>query len=237
MLQIFEIGHIVIAMKRASRRNPAPRADVKVLRREQLIDATMRTIAKRGYARTTMAHVAKAAGLSQGIVNFYFKSKEALLYETLVQLAEEYAALSQQAIERAGPDPVAALDAMIETDLGPVACSEKKVAVWVAFWAESRGRPKYRRLCANLSACYFDQVRELCESLARRGGYADLDVDAIARGLNSMIDGLWVDLVIDPGSFDREQAKRACRAYLAGNFPVEFGPLARGGRQAARQIG
>lgn len=207
-----------------------------MLRREQLIEATMRTIAKHGYARTTMAHVARAAGLSQGIVNFYFKSKEALLYETLVQLADEYAALSQQAIERAGSDPIAALDAIIETDLGPAACNETKVAVWVAFWAESRGRPKYSKLCARLSNDYFLQVRDLCDSLARRGGYLDLDADSIARGLNSMIDGLWLDLVVDPACFDREQAKRACRAYLAGYFPVEFGPLARGG-EARRETG
>ena len=214
-----------------------PRTEVKILRREQLIDATMRTIAKRGYARTTMAHVAKAAGLSQGIVNFYFKSKEVLLYDTLVQLADEYAALSQQAVDRAGPDPIAALNAMIETDLSPAACSEIKVSVWVAFWAESRGRPKYRTLCARLANEYFLQVRDLCDSLAQRGGYTDLDIDTIARGFNSMIDGLWVDLVVDPASFDRERAKRACRAYFAGYFPREFGPLARGELGAARETG
>jgi TetR/AcrR family transcriptional repressor of bet genes len=224
-------------MNKAGRRKPAPRAEVKLLRREQLIDATMRTIAKRGYARTTMAHVAKAAGLSQGIVNFYFKSKEALLYETLVQLADEYAALAKETEQRAGPDPAAALDAMIETDLGPVACNETKVAVWLAFWAEARGRPRYRKLCAKLADYYFDQIWTLCERLALRGGYEGVDLDSVARGLNSMIDGLWVDLVIDPHSFDREQAKRACRAYLAGYFPAEFGPLARGGPEAARQTG
>ncbi|MDH5412094.1 MAG: TetR family transcriptional regulator, partial [Alphaproteobacteria bacterium] len=85
------------------------RANVKHLRREQLIEATMKTIARYGYARTTMAHVAQAAGLSQGIVNFYFKTKEALLYETFVHLAQEYEALLEQALQRAGADPVAGL--------------------------------------------------------------------------------------------------------------------------------
>ncbi len=100
-------------MNRA-RAGTAPRGDVKAFRREQLIDATMRTIARHGFARTTMAQVAKAAGLSQGIVNFYFKTKEALLYETLEHLAEEYEAVLQRALDRAGPEPVAALDTMIE---------------------------------------------------------------------------------------------------------------------------
>lgn len=194
----------------------------------------MRTIAKRGFARTTMGQVAKTAGLSQGIVNFYFKTKESLLYETLVSLAEEYETLSRREVERAGPDPVAALNAIIETDLGPEACNPQKVAVWLAFWAESRGRPKYRALCAKLAADYFRQVGELCARIAERGGYADVDVDNIARGFNSMIDGLWVDLVIDPKSFDRERSKYSCRAYLASFFPAEFAPfleVAAGGGQ------
>lgn len=200
------------------------RAAIRHLRREQLLDATMRTIAKRGFARTTMGHVAKTAGLSQGIVNFYFKTKESLLFDTLVHLAKEYEALSRQAVERAGPDPVAALNAIIETDLGPQACSPQKVAVWLAFWAESRGRPKYRELCAKLAAHYFRQVSDLCEQIAIRGGYEDVDVNNIARGFNSMIDGLWVDLVIDQKSFDRERSKYSCRAYLASYFPAEFTP-------------
>lgn len=211
------------------------RAGIRHLRRGQLIEATMRTIARRGFARTTMAHVAKAAGLSQGIVNFYFKTKEILLYETLVHLAEEYEALTDRAIERVGPDPVAALNAIIETDLGVEAGSPQKAAVWLAFWAESRGRPKYRDLCAKLETDYFRQICALCAQINDRGGYEFSDVDSIVRGFNSMINGLWVNMVIDPKSFDREQAKYGCRAYLASFFPAEFAPLLEAGRPGGRR--
>lgn len=206
-------------------KNKGIRGDIKILRREQLIDATMRTIARRGFARTTMAHVAKTAGLSQGIVNFYFKTKEALLYETLVHLAQEYETIMRQAIDRAGQDPVAALDAMIDTDVGPSACTPTKTAVWLAFWAESRGRPKYRQLCRKLGGEYFLLVQQICTRLAERGGYHNLDVETISRSFNAMVNGLWVDFASDPKSFDREQARHACRTYFAGIFPAEFGPL------------
>ncbi len=210
-------------MKRTRARNPASRADVKPLRRAQLIEATMKTIARRGYAQTTMAHIAGAAGLSQGIVNFYFKSKEALLYETLVYLADEYETLSRRAIARAGPDPVAALDAIIETDLGEEVCNARKVPVWLSFWAECSGRPKYRSLCARLGTDYFRQVGDQCARLIEAGGHEGIDVGLVARGLNGMIDGFWVEFTVDRKSFDREQAKAACRAFLASFFPAEFG--------------
>ena len=195
----------------------------------------MRTIARRGFARTTMAHVAKGAGLSQGIVNFYFKTKENLLYETLVHLAEEYEALTSRAIERVGTDPVAALNAIIETDLGTEACTPQKVAVWLAFWAESRGRPKYRDLCAKLETDYFWQVRGFCAQINERGGYGYDDLDHIVRGWNSMINGLWVNMTIDPKTFFREQARYACRAYLASFFPAEFAPLLKAGQPAGQR--
>jgi TetR/AcrR family transcriptional repressor of bet genes len=201
------------------------RGNIKILRREQLIDATMRTIARRGFARTTIAHVAKTAGLSQGIVNFYFNTKEALLYETLVHLAQEYESIMQKALDRAGPDPVAALDAIINTDVGPAACTQTKVAVWLAFWAESRGRPKYRQLCRKLGGEYFLLVQQICTRLAQRGGYHNLDIETISRNFNTLVNGLWVDFATDPQSFDREQARHACRTYFAGIFPAEFGPL------------
>ena len=79
------------------------RAATKALRRQQLIDSTIESIAKRGFSETTMADVADGAGLSRGIVNFHFKSKEMLLVETLHYLAVEYREAWTRALEKAGP--------------------------------------------------------------------------------------------------------------------------------------
>ena len=103
------------------------RSDIKHLRREQLIEATIDTIAKHGFRKTTLGQVAKRAKLSQGIVSFYFKTKDGLLLETLKFLAEEYEARWKRAVAARGPDPVAALDAIIETDLGREVCNRRKV--------------------------------------------------------------------------------------------------------------
>ena len=48
-------------------------------RRQQLLEATLRSIIHNGLAKTTLATVAAEAGLSQGIAVFYFKSKAGLL--------------------------------------------------------------------------------------------------------------------------------------------------------------
>jgi TetR/AcrR family transcriptional repressor of bet genes len=88
-------------------------ADKGAARRRQLIEATIAVIGRRGYANTTLTHVASEAGLSPGIVNFYFKSKEQLLQATLEQLTDEYAAFQREQLERAGASPAAQLDAAV----------------------------------------------------------------------------------------------------------------------------
>ncbi len=201
------------------------RGDIKHLRREQLIEATIDSIARHGFRKTTLSQVAKRAKLSQGIVNFYFKTKDGLLLETLEFLADEYEARWKRAVAASGPDPVAALDAIIETYLGREVCNRRKVSVWVAFWGESQSHPGFRKLCSRLANDYLLQTREIIRRIIDRGGYQRHDADAIARGLNAMINGLWLDLMIDPKHFDREAAKRACRNYLASVFPAEFAAL------------
>ena len=63
----------------------------KETRQQQLIEATIDSLAKRGYSDTTLANVADGAGLSRGIVNFHFESKEKLLISTLQFMSDEYA--------------------------------------------------------------------------------------------------------------------------------------------------
>src|SRR3546814_786744 len=117
------------------------RMEIKEVRRVQLIEATIDSIAKRGFAETTLAHVADGAKLSRGIVNFYFKSKEALLVETLRHLAQGYEAFGLAAVARADPSPTGQIEAMIDADVDPAIASRKKVTVWYAFWGEARWRP------------------------------------------------------------------------------------------------
>src|SRR5215471_1319142 len=202
---------------------PTPKPSVvKEARQRQLIDATISTIGKVGYSGTTLNHVAGAAGLSPGIVNFYFKSKDQLLAATLAQLAEEHESLWLAKIAAAGGSPEAGLDAMIEADFDPVICTREKVVVWFAFWAEAQSRPLYHSVVSELEERYFQQTQAFCAQLIEQGGYAGIDAADVARGLNAISDGLWADLLVLPDTFDLEAAKRICRTFLRAVFPQHF---------------
>ena len=204
----------------------------KEARRRQLIEATIDGIARKGFADVKIADVAEAAGLSVGIVNFYFKSKDALLIATLKHLVEDYEEHVAQTIARAGKSAAAQIDAMIEADFARTHANRKYVTVWYAFWGETRWRPEFSKLCADLSTSFQVSMTESMRRLIEEGGYEGIDPALAARGFNAMIDGLWLDMLINPKQTDRDTAKASVRVFLAGLFPKEFGAK-RGANDAA----
>jgi transcriptional repressor BetI len=194
----------------------------KEIRRKQLIDATIRTIGRVGYTNATLSNVASEAGLSPGIVNFYFKSKEQLLIATLEQIAEEYSAFWQAAIDKGKVSPAAGLEAMIAADFHPSVCNVEKVSIWYAFWAEARNNAAYQALVLRFEQDYLQQTASLCQRIIQEGGYEEVGAGEVATGLNALIDGLWFDCLMEPKGFNRAAAKRICHLYLAAMFPAHF---------------
>lgn len=56
------------------------RHDIKVARKENIIDSALHVFAHKGYADTTMTDIAKKAGVSTPVLYEYFKTKEDLLF-------------------------------------------------------------------------------------------------------------------------------------------------------------
>ena len=213
-----------------------PRAPpIREARQRQLIESTIVAIGRYGYAKLTLNHVASLAGLSPGIVNFHFRSKEQLLAATLEYLVEEYEAFWTQALADAGDSVAQKVEAMIEADFHLQINSLEKVTVWYAFWAEAQANPTYRERISRQEARYFEDIRALFQRLIDEGGYAGVSADAVAYGISAMMDGFWFDQMIDPASFDREEAKRICRMFLSGLFPRHFAGVPQPDRGAAME--
>ena len=208
--------------KAALKASPKKRTASKEERQLQLIRATIRSVAKNGLSDTTMATIAKEAGLSQGIINLHFQSKDRLLAETIRHITDEYRAAWEKALNSAGLSPAERLTALVEVYFKMPVCDRNKLAVWFAFWGESKSRPTYRKLCAARDIEYRRELAALCEEQIEEGEYKGLNAMVLATGLTAMAEGLWLDLLISPRSLTREQARDICIAYLASAFPRHF---------------
>ena len=194
----------------------------KEARRQQLIQATIKCISKRGIGGTTMGEVANEAGLSQGIVNLHFKSKDNLLNETLRWVAEQYKSQFEKTLEKSGPGAEDKLLALMELDLRPSVCDRHKLAVWFAFWGEAKAVPTYQKMCDAYDREYDEVIGRLCEQIIKDGGYQEIDARTVTEALSSMTDGLWLSCLISPKSWDRHIARGAIYSYLRAVFPEHY---------------
>ncbi|MEQ8602393.1 MAG: TetR family transcriptional regulator C-terminal domain-containing protein [Marivibrio sp.] len=188
-------------------------------RRRQLIEATIAVIAKQGLTGLRIADVAAVAGVSYGVVNFYFKSKDQLLADTLEHLAADYEEAAAEALAAAGPSAVDQLHAVIALDFSDRIAGRRQIAAWTAFWSESRANPAFRRRCVAVQDRFLAMCRRLMrEALVETGRREDLDL--LAAALNNLVTGLWVELQLRGATREaRLEARRVCVAYLRALFP------------------
>jgi TetR/AcrR family transcriptional repressor of bet genes len=165
---------------------PSRRALSKERRRQQLLDATIKCISNKGLGSLTLADVANEAGLSQGIVNLHFNSKDNLLNETLRFLAEDYDTQFMQTLEKSSQGAAETLLAIMEMDLKPAVCDRKKLAVWFAFWGEVKTVPTYQKICAAYNDKYKEILRGLCETIISEGNYVGLNAKTVTNALSSL---------------------------------------------------
>jgi len=191
-------------------------------RRQQLIDSTMKCIARKGMGGTTLGDVAKEAGLSQGIVNLHFESKENLLNETLRSIADDYKSQFNRTLEKSGPNAASKLHALMELDLRPSILDRRKLAVWFAFWGEVKSRPRYREVCEQSDEYYDEVLNTLCGEIIADGDYQNTSAAAVATMLTSVTNGMWLSYLISPKRFDRQNATNAVDEYLCSIFPKHF---------------
>jgi phenylpropionate dioxygenase-like ring-hydroxylating dioxygenase large terminal subunit/AcrR family transcriptional regulator len=190
-------------------------------RREQLIAAAITAIGEHGLSNLTLGKVASLAGLTAGMVNFHFESKQDLLQATLESVAGEYRAICEQAVAAAGRHPADALMALVRASFDERVAQPDKLAVWYAFWGESQARNDYMRICGASDQAFYDSVRALVAELAVDAPI--LDTRAAALGLCGLIDALSQEALAVRGDFDRPGAVETCRRYLANLFPARFG--------------
>lgn len=205
----------------SSQNQSTNRSKQKEITRQKLLDATIDIIAEEGLGGVTMAKVAGRTGLSRGICNFHFDTKEHLMLEAFRMLYFEHELAWRETLADLNESPTSRLKAFVETLLLPPITDHKKLAVWMAFWGMAPHRQTYLKICASIDREYEAEVEGLLRELS--GGEETVhgqSLHAIAVTLTCMIDGFWVNYLIAPGCLAPEDAVKTCLAFLARFFPA-----------------
>ena len=182
------------------------------VRRKLLIEATMRSIARFGYAGTTIETICSEAQVSRGLINHHFGSKEELIRQSYKALRDEWVAQTHGAVAEHYPDPEDKLRAMIRVSFGPTMFKQEYLGIWAGFWSAIGKSPALRKMNREL----FDKDREAYEAIfaeiARKRG-RHIDARRAALTVIALIDGFWLEWCLDPKSFTAAEAEAACLAF------------------------
>jgi TetR/AcrR family transcriptional regulator, transcriptional repressor of bet genes len=192
--------------------NPAIREN----RRRELIEAAIQVIAKHGRAGCTVGRVTRQAQLSQGLMNFHFKSMDLLLAAAFDHLAEEFDRIWRARMAKAGTAAWERLGAMIEAYFAPEVFSSEKLAVWFSFWVDADLRDAFRTASVRVERRYHRELEPEVLRLLDGASALDRDKEAarITGMLTAMIDGYWLQALLYPKSFRAKGAVAGCLEFL-----------------------
>jgi len=169
-------------------------------RRADLIEATAACLAELGLAGTNVRAICARAGVSPGLLRHYFGGIDDLVAATYEATSDRMDAIFAAAVERAGPDPRARLNAYLTASFRPPVTDPELLGAWTAFWALARSDARMATIHAESYAGYRARLAELLAACGTR------DARRIAIMLTAMVDGLWLELSLDAGSFGADAA-------------------------------
>ena len=169
----------------------------------RIVEAMRSSVARRGISGSTFEHVAREAGVSRGLLHYYFGTKEALLVEVVRRDSEHRIARLDEPLGQAKSADeilqllVSDLQDWIENDPG----------FWVLLFelfTAGRRNPEIQREVGELFNRTRDHVAEIFRAKEREG-VLELrgDADAIVGFLFAVADGLALQMLTDP---DRDHA-------------------------------
>ena len=191
------------------------------VRREQIVRATVRCLAREGYTRLTMKKLAREAGVSQGILHYYFADKRSILVATLEAVMTDLDRRVAAAQARGGRDPGTRLTALVRACLETAVRRREIWIVFVEFWGEMMHDRRLREINADLYARTRRLIARLVAAGVRTGRFRRVHPGRAAVVILGLVDGVALQLTFDPDAFDPRAATRFCVQALGRYLATE----------------
>jgi AcrR family transcriptional regulator len=203
-------------MATAASQQPAPQLSNDKAAR--IVEAMRASVAARGFAGSTFDHVARQAGVSRGLLHYYFGTKERLLVEVVRRECQIRGELLDQAVAGAhGADDL--IDALVRSFEDVLSEGSSEVMMFYELLTLAQ---RNEEIAAELSELARTLRLTLAEALraGSEAGVFELRADSgdVATFLLALADGVMVRRLSEPELDARrlmDQAVAAARALLA----------------------
>jgi len=179
------------------------RRTTALVRRRELIRATLDCIAESGMHAATVREIAERVGVSNGLIRHHFATKEQMIQEAYRVTMAEMTALSRAAGDSALGLPRERLRRYVAANLGPPVCDAKRLTLWASFIAMIHLNPPMAEIHREAYLEFRKDIELLlAEAFAAEGSEISAEeCRLMAIKINAVIDGLWLEGSLDPDLF------------------------------------
>lgn len=181
--------------------NDKSKRDIINLRRSQLTRAAYNVVAQKGYYEFTIRDIAREAGLSTGLVHYYFKNKKDLLLNLLKEINRNMLVLLNRNISKAD-DPREKLNIFMTQAFDLVKNEKDYFYIVIDFWTQVNKSERMKLANSKLFKSYRDEITKILQEGITKGFFTEMDVDYTAAVIISIIQGLIIQYVIDTNAFN-----------------------------------
>lgn len=193
----------------------------EAVRREAIIRAAFEVAGREQLSGLSMRAVAEAAGVSKGLVFFYFSDRETLLLALLDWLLETTLVVDEPERGPADGSPVDGLLWLVDREIDKLPADRARVELFLDYWVLGQRVPDIQQ---RIRAA-FDRYREaflghaaaVVASSPER--YRGVDAESLASAAVSFIEGCALQLIADPKRFDRGAYARTLHALVRPGSP------------------
>lgn len=189
-------------------------------RRRELIEAGIACLGKGGMAAFTIDQICKQAGISRGLINHHFTTKDELLCciyaDMTAHLIQDYDAHKTSDL----------LAQIIETSFDEETFSRSNLRAWLAIWGQVPSNPALSQMHKQRYEHYQKRIKSaLRQTLS--GAAEGQNIDSVARQLIAIIDGLWLEYCLHSDGFSLAGARADCYQFLAA-YGIDIKALSSG---------
>ena len=220
---------------------PKFRRAAPAVRREALIEATLRCLKRDGHDGASVRSISAEAGVSIGLINHHFPSKSGLVAEAYDTLASSLQRSLLAQAENSRVSPRERLSLFFRASFAPDLLDPELFNVWVVFWSMVTHSKEIRVVHDRTYGQYRSVLEGLLGQLSTAGLAPRLKLRPAAIALSALLDGLWVELSLSSATFKPSQAIAVCEdwvdALCKGAFPRLHRTLGRTSASRAKTAG
>jgi AcrR family transcriptional regulator len=187
--------------------SPRPRLDH--VRRPAMLSAAAEVIRERGLENARVSDVAERAGTSAPSVLYYFETKAELLKEALTSAEEQY----YDELERELDDIESARERLARIVAGGAADGDYDASLWMELWPRALRDPGLAATRAELDGRWRRAITDVVLYGQERGEFGQVDAEAFAMLLASLLDGLAVQIALKDEEVTPQRARELSLAF------------------------